>query len=44
MIYRTHREFSDLIETRDGQKIESETRIQQIRSRLLDVILSAGPR
>lgn len=28
----------------EGRKIESETRIQQIRSRLLNVILSAGPR
>ena len=27
-----------------GKKVESETRIQQIRSRLLDVILSASPR
>jgi len=27
-----------------GKKIESATRIQQIRSRLVDVILSAGAR
>ena len=28
----------------NGRKIESETRIQQVRSKLLDVILSASPR
>ena len=28
----------------DGRKIESETRIQQVRSKLLDVILSVNPR